>query len=64
MVQQLIALAVLAEDSGSFPRIHIVIHKHQNLKFQGIKYPHLASVSTRHIHVRNIHAGVILMHLK
>lgn len=64
MVQQLIALAVLAEDPGSFPRIHIVIHNHQNLKFQGIKCPHLASVSTRHIHVRNIHAGVILMYLK
>ena len=48
MAQQLRALATLAENWGSTPRIHKVAYNHLLPHFHGIQCPFLASAGTRH----------------
>ena len=61
MAQQLRALATLAENWGSTPRIHKVAYNHLLPHFHGIQCPFLASAGTRHV---QIYASKPPVHIK
>lgn len=54
-VQWLRTLAILAEDPGSIPSTHMVLHNHLSLQSQGIQCPLLNSVAIRHTHGAQIY---------